>query len=72
MTQWTNELGLWLAYETLAPAFGNALAAEGQLSGKLQIPDSVGRIVLSLYPISMDATSVGEGGDCGQYLDRAC
>jgi len=55
VAQWVRELGLWLAYETLTPAYSNVLVAQGQLSGDLELPDSVNRIVLSLYPINMDA-----------------
>src|SRR5690348_9708123 len=57
VAQFSNELGLWLAYETLTPTYSNALIAHGQLPGELRIPDSVSRIVLSLYPMNMDATA---------------
>lgn len=55
VAQWVNELGLWLAVETLSPAYGSVLLAQGQLSGELRLSDSVGRIVLSLYPIEMNS-----------------
>lgn len=55
VAHWVNELGLWLAVETLTPAYSNAALAQGQLSGKLRLSDSVGRIVLSIYPIEMDS-----------------
>jgi hypothetical protein len=52
---WVTELGLWLAYETLTPAYSNVLVAQGRLSGDLEIPFSANRLVLSVYPIQMDA-----------------
>lgn len=51
-----GELELWLAFETLTPAHSIVLIAQGQLPGKLQIPESASRIVLSIYPMDMDAT----------------
>lgn len=56
VTQWINELGLWLAVETLTPAYGSTLLAQGQLSGELRLSDSVGRIALSLYPMEMNSS----------------
>jgi hypothetical protein len=54
---WVNELGLWLAFETFMPSYSTELVAMGRLDNSLDIPPTVSRIVLSAYPLNLDAVA---------------
>ncbi len=56
IASWVNELDLWCAFEYFMPTYQVDLVARSGQGGGIQIPPMVSRIVLSVEPLSMEAT----------------